>query len=67
VHVLTLYARCDSRVVDIVLSLPRLDDEQGTVEFVIFLYFLTLIDGTVVDTRTKERRLECIFMYFNWP
>jgi hypothetical protein len=51
----------DLRVVDVVFSLPWLDDEQTFFPIRHDTSF-TLMDGTTVETQIEERRLECRLM-----
>jgi hypothetical protein len=57
----TFYVLRDLRVVDIVLVLPWLDDEKTSLQFDTTRVF-TVMDGTNVDTRTNERKPECLLV-----
>jgi hypothetical protein len=49
------------RVADIILGLPWLDDEHGSLQLDSTRVF-TLMDGTTVQTQLEDRRLECLMM-----
>jgi hypothetical protein len=51
----------DLRAMNIVLKLPWLDDEQASLQYGTARVF-TMMDGTIVETETKEHRLECRLM-----
>jgi hypothetical protein len=57
----TFYVLLDSRVADMVLGLPWLGDEHGSLKFGVTLVF-TLMDGTLAETQIDEQRLECLLM-----
>jgi hypothetical protein len=59
----TFYVVRDLRVGDMALGLPWLDDEQASSQFGTTRIF-TLIDGTTMDTRSEERRPECLLMLY---
>jgi hypothetical protein len=54
----TFYVLRDSRVANRVLGLPWLDDEQASSLFGTTSVF-TLMDGTTMDTRIEELKLDC--------
>jgi hypothetical protein len=57
----TFYVLRDERVVDVLLDLPWLDDEQASLYFVTTRIF-TSMDGTSLETKIEDRRLECLLM-----
>jgi hypothetical protein len=57
----TFYVLRDSRVANMVVGLPWLDDEQAPPLFGTTSVF-TLMDGTTMDTHIEERKLDCRLM-----
>jgi hypothetical protein len=57
----TFFVLRDLRVADVILGLPWLDDEHASLQFG-STWIFTLMDGTSVETRLEERRLECLLM-----
>jgi hypothetical protein len=51
----------DLRAANLILGLPRLDDEHASMQFSSTRVF-TLLDGTTVETTLEERRPECLLM-----
>jgi hypothetical protein len=51
----------DLRAAHMILSLPRLNDEQASLQFGTTRVF-TLMDGTTVVTQIEDQRLECLLM-----
>jgi hypothetical protein len=51
----------DLRAADMVLGLPRLDDENASLQFGTTRLF-TWMDGTTMETQLEEQRPECLLM-----
>jgi hypothetical protein len=49
------------RTTDLIMGLPWLDDEHASLEFGTSRVFI-LMDGTTVETKLEERRLECLLL-----
>jgi hypothetical protein len=57
----TFYVLRDLRAANLIMGLPRLDNEHASLQFGTTMAF-TLMDGTTMETTLEERRPECLLM-----